>query len=137
MENPGPSCSAENTSQKMFIGTDKISEILNDLDSDVGSCKLSDSDVCEVNSPLSNNSSSEEEEVVQPKSHRGKKRKQRAILKRTNTDFEFGWKEQIQTVQNPAFSGVPGINKNYCITQDSYPWDIFEIFFNPQMFKLI
>ena len=36
MENPGPSYSAENTSQKMLIGTDKISEILNDSDSDVG-----------------------------------------------------------------------------------------------------
>jgi len=33
MENPEPSSSAENTSQKMFIRTDKISEILNDLDS--------------------------------------------------------------------------------------------------------
>jgi hypothetical protein len=30
MENPGPSFSAKNTSKKMFIGTDKISEILND-----------------------------------------------------------------------------------------------------------
>jgi len=40
-------------------------------------------------------------------------------------------------VQKPAFSRVPGINKNYCITQDSSPWDIFEIFFSPEMFKLI
>jgi hypothetical protein len=31
MKYPGLSSSAENTSQKMFIGTDKISEILNDL----------------------------------------------------------------------------------------------------------
>jgi hypothetical protein len=55
MENPGTSCSAENTSQKMFIGTDKISEILNDSDSDVGTrSELSDSDMCEVNSPISN-----------------------------------------------------------------------------------
>jgi hypothetical protein len=138
MENPGPCCSAENTSQKTFIKTDKMSEILNDLDSDVGSCsELSDGDMCEVNSPLSNNSSSEEEEVVQPEPDSGRKRKQRAIPKCTNTDFEFGWKEQIQTVQKPAFSGVPGINKNYCITQDSYPWDIFEIFFSAEMLKLI
>jgi 2C-methyl-D-erythritol 2,4-cyclodiphosphate synthase len=35
MENPGPSYSAESTSQKMFIGTDKISEILINSDSDV------------------------------------------------------------------------------------------------------
>jgi hypothetical protein len=34
MENPGPSSIAENTSQKMFIGTGKISEIVNYLDSD-------------------------------------------------------------------------------------------------------
>jgi hypothetical protein len=35
----------------MFIGTDKISEIVNDSDSDVGSCsEFSDSDMCEVNS---------------------------------------------------------------------------------------
>jgi len=37
MEKPGPSFSSENTSQKMFIGTDKISEIVNDSDSDGGS----------------------------------------------------------------------------------------------------
>jgi len=88
MENPGPSCSAENTSQKMFIETDKISEILNDSDSDVDSCsELSVSDMCEVNSPISN---SEEDEVVQPEPDRGRKRTCRAILKRANTDFEFG-----------------------------------------------
>ena len=138
MENPGPSCSAENTSKKMFIGTDKISEILNDSDSDVGGCsELSDSDMCEVNSPISNSSSSEEEKVVQPEPDRGRKRTCRAIPKRANIDFEFGWKEQIQTFQKPASSGVPGINKNYCITQDSSPWDIFEIFFSPEMFKVI
>ena len=92
MENPGPSCSAENTSKKMFIGTDKISEILNDSDSDVGSCsELSDSDMCEVNSPISSSSSSsEEEEVVQPEPDRGRKRTRRAIQKHTNTDFGFG-----------------------------------------------
>jgi hypothetical protein len=43
------------------------------------------------------------------------------LPKCTNTYFEFGWKEQIQTVQKPAFSGVPGINKNFHITQDSSP----------------
>jgi hypothetical protein len=91
--------------------------------------------MCEVNSPISNSSSSEEEVVVQP--DRGRKRIRRAIPKRANTDFEFGWKEQIQTVQKPAFSGAPGINRNYCITQDSSPWDILEIFFSPEMFKLI
>jgi len=37
MEKPGPSFSSENISQKMFIGTDKISEIVNDSDSDGGS----------------------------------------------------------------------------------------------------
>ena len=33
--------------------------------------------------------------------------------------------------------GGPGINKNFNITQDSSPWDIFEIFFTPEMFKLM
>jgi hypothetical protein len=94
MENPGPSYSAESTSQKMFIGTDKISEILNDSDSDVGSCsELLDSNMCEVNSPISNSSSIEEEEVVQPEPDRGRKRTRRAIPRRANTDFEFGWNE--------------------------------------------
>ena len=76
----------------MFIGTDKISEILNDSDSDVGSCsELSDSDMCEVNSPISSSSSSsEEEEVVQPEPDRGRKRTRRAIQKHANTDFGFG-----------------------------------------------
>jgi hypothetical protein len=40
-------------------------------------------------------------------------------------------------VQTPAFSIVPGINKNFNIIQDSSPWDIFEIFFSPEMFKLM
>ena len=102
METPGPSCSAENTSQKMFIGTDKISEILNDLDSRIGTCsELSDSDMCEVNSPISNSiSSSEDEEVVQPEPDRGRKRTRRPIPKRANSDFEFGWKEQIKRFRN-------------------------------------
>jgi hypothetical protein len=69
------------------------------------------------------------------------KRNCRTLPKRANTDFELGWKEQIQMVQKPAFSSVPGINKNFQITQDSSPWDIFEIFFSPSglknMFKLI
>ena len=71
MEKPGPSFSSENTSQKMFIGTDKINEIVNDMDSDYGSfSELSDSDMCKVNSPFSSN---EEVEVVQPEPDRGRK----------------------------------------------------------------
>jgi hypothetical protein len=35
-------------------------------------------------------------------------------------------------VQKPAFSSVSGINKNFNITGD-----IFEIFFSPEMFKLM
>jgi len=34
MEKPGLSFSSENASQETFIGTDKISEIVNDSDSD-------------------------------------------------------------------------------------------------------
>jgi len=68
MENTGASSIAENTSQKMFIGTGKISEIVNDMDSDGGSfSEISDSDTCKVNSPFCSSSiSSEEEEVVWP-----------------------------------------------------------------------
>ena len=81
----------------MFIGTDKISEIVNDSDSDGGSCsELSDSDTCEVNSPFSSSSSSssssEEEEVVQPEPDRDRKRTRRAFPKHTNSDFELVWK---------------------------------------------
>jgi hypothetical protein len=139
MEKPGPSFISENTSEKRFIGTDKISEILNDSDSDGSFSEISDDDTCKVSSPFGSSSSSEEEEeeVVQPEPDRGTKRKRRTLPKRANTDFELGWTEQIQTVQKPAFSGVPGINKNYQITQDSSPWDIFEIFFSPEMFKLM
>jgi hypothetical protein len=36
MEQPGPSVSSKNTSQKMFIRNDKISEIVNDSDLDGG-----------------------------------------------------------------------------------------------------
>ena len=142
MEKPGPSFSSENTSQKMFIGTDKISEIVNDSDSDSGSfSELSDSNMCKVSSPFggssSNSSEEEKEEVVQPEPDRGTKRKRRTLPKSANTDFELGCKEKIQAVQKPAFSGVPGINKNFQITQDSSPLDIFEMFFSPEMFKHI
>ena len=71
MEEPGPSISSENTSQKMFIGTDKISEIVNDSDSGGGSFSELDSDMCKVNSPFSSN---EEEEDVQPEPDRDRKR---------------------------------------------------------------
>jgi len=136
MEKPGPSFNSENTSQNWFIRTDKVSEIVNDSDSDGGSfSELSDSDTCKVNLPFI--SSSKEEEVVQPEPDRGTKRISRALHKCANTDFELGWKEQIQMVQTPAFSGVPGINKNFQKSEDSCPWDIFEILFSPEMFKLI
>jgi hypothetical protein len=60
MENPRPSSSSEYISQK-FIGTDKISEILNASDSDDGSfSELSDSDTCKVNSPFSSRSKEDE-----------------------------------------------------------------------------
>ena len=120
----------------MFIGTDKISEAVNDLDSDGGSfSELSDSNTHKVNSPFS--SSSEEEEIFQPEPDRGTKRICRALPKRANTYFELGWREQIHMVQKPAFSRVPGTNKNFHVTQDSSPWDILEIFFSPEMSKLI
>jgi len=94
--------------------------------------------MCRVNTHFSSSSNStEEEEVVQPEPDRGRKRTHRALPKRTNTDFELGWKEQNQSIQKRAFSGVPGINKNFHITQDSSPWDIFEIFFSSRLFRLI
>ena len=127
-----PDRGSEHSSQKMFIRTNKINEIMNDSDSDGGIfCEISDSDMCKVLSPFSSSSSSEEEEVVQPEPCRGRKRTCRALPKRANTNFELGWKEQIQSVQKPVFSGVQGINKNFYITQDSSPWDIFKIFFSP------
>jgi len=51
MENPRPNSSAENTSQKMLIRTDKVSETMNNSDSDGGSfSELSDSNTCKINS---------------------------------------------------------------------------------------
>jgi len=101
MEKPGLSVSSENTSQKMLIGNDTISETVNDSDSDGGNfSELSDSDTCKVHSSFSSSSSSsEEEEIVQPEPDRGRKKTRRALPKRTDTDFELGWIEQIQMVQ--------------------------------------
>jgi hypothetical protein len=79
----------------------------------------------------------EEEETFQSEPDGGRTRTRSVIPKRANTDFELGWTEQTQMVQNPAFSRVPGINKDSHITQDSSPWNVFEIFFSPEMFKLI
>ena len=85
----------------MFIGNDAINETVNGLDSDGGNfSEISDSDTCKVNSPFSSSSSSsEEEETVQPEPDRGRKKTRTALPKRADTDFELGWKEQIQTVQ--------------------------------------
>jgi hypothetical protein len=115
MANPGPSSISENSSQKKFIRTDKISEIVNDSDSDGGSfSKLSNSETYEANSPFSSSSSEEaEKEIVQHKPDRGRKTTRRAIPKRANTDLELVWIEKILKIQKPAFSGVSGINKNY------------------------
>jgi hypothetical protein len=71
---------------------------------------------------------------LQPEPDRGRKRTRRAIPKCTNTDLELGCIEKIRKIQKPAFSGVPGINKNYQITQDSSPLDIFEIFISTDLF---
>jgi len=100
MEKPGLSVSSENTSQTMFVRSDTISEIVNDSDSDGGNfSELSDSDTGKIRSPFSSSSSSEDEEIVQPEPDRGRKKTRRALPKRADTDFELGWKEQIQMVQ--------------------------------------
>jgi len=96
-EKPGLSVTSENTSQKMFIGNNTISETVNDSDSDGGNfSELSDSDTRKVHSPFS---SSEDEEIVQPEPDRDRKKTRRALPKRADRDFELGWKEQIQMVQ--------------------------------------
>jgi hypothetical protein len=74
---------------------------------------------------------------VQPKPGRGRKRTCGVIPNHIYTDYELGWKEQSRKIQKPVFSGVPRNNKNFHITQDSSPWDIYAIFFSPEMFKLI
>jgi hypothetical protein len=77
--------------------------------------------MCKVNAPFSSSSSSsnKEDDVVQPEPDRCKKTR-RSLSKHANRYFEIKWKEQIQTVQKPAFSGVPDVNKNFHITQGSY-----------------
>jgi hypothetical protein len=118
MDVPGMSVGSNNTSEKVFIGNDKISELVNDSGSNGGNfSEHSDSDTCEINLPFSSSSSSssEEEEVTQPEPGRGRKRTRRTLPKRKDTDFELGWKVQIQMVQKPAFSGVPGINKKFSL----------------------
>ena len=68
--------------------------------------ELSDSDTCGVNSPFCCNSSSKEEEVIQAEPDRRRNRTRWTLPKHANTYSELGWKEQIQTVQKPAFSGI-------------------------------
>ena len=85
----------------MFIENDRISEIVNDLDSDGGNfSELSDSDTSKVHSPFSSSSSSSsEDKIVQPEPDRGKEKARRALPKWADIDFELEWKEQIQMVQ--------------------------------------
>jgi hypothetical protein len=104
MENPGPSSSAENNSQKMFIGTDKISEIVKDSDLDGGSfIELSDSNMCKRNSPFS--SSSSEEEAVQPEPDRGRKGTCRAF---PNAPVDFDGKNKFRWFKNLHFLEYQG-----------------------------
>jgi hypothetical protein len=71
--------------------SDKISEIVNDSDSDGGNfSEISDSGTSKVVSPFCSSSSSEREEVVQPEPDRGRKRTRRALPKHADTDFELG-----------------------------------------------
>jgi hypothetical protein len=129
----------------VFIGNDTITETVNDSDSDGGNfSEISHSDTCKVLPPFnssrsscSSSSSSHEEEGFKPEPDRGRKRKRRAPPNRADADFELGWKEKIQKVQKPAFSGVPGINKNFNINQNSSLMDVFQIFFSTEVFKLI
>jgi len=77
VEKPRLSVSSENTSQKMFIGNNTISEIVNNSDSDGGNfSELSYSDTCKVHSPFSSSSSSssKDKEIVQPELDRGRKK---------------------------------------------------------------
>jgi hypothetical protein len=88
MEKPGQSVSSENTSQKMFIGSDKVSEIVNYSDSDGGKfSELTDSNTCKINSCFS---SSEEEEVDQPQPDRDRRKTRKALPKCADIDFELG-----------------------------------------------
>ena len=78
------------------------SKIVDDSESDGGNfSELSDSDTCKVNSPfnISSGSSSDEEEIVQPEPDRGRKKRCRTLPTQADTNFELGWKEQIQMVQ--------------------------------------
>jgi hypothetical protein len=102
VKNPGLSVSSENTSQKIFIGNDTISEIVNDLDSGGGNfSEFSDGDTFKVHSPFSSSSSSssEEEEIVQAEPDRGRKKTHRALPEWADTNFELLWKEEIQMIQ--------------------------------------
>lgn len=70
--------------------------------------------MCEINLPYSSRSEEKEgEEIVQLELDRGRKKTCRAIPKHASTDFELQWKEHIQRIEKPAFSIVPGINKNF------------------------
>jgi hypothetical protein len=60
MDVPLTSVRSNNISQKVFIGNDKISELVNDSDSNGGSFSEHSVDMCEINSPFSRSSSSEE-----------------------------------------------------------------------------
>jgi hypothetical protein len=54
-------------------------------------------------------------EIVQPEPDRGGKKTCKAFPECANTNFELGWKEQIQMVHKSEFFRVPGINKHFHI----------------------
>jgi hypothetical protein len=56
---------------------------------------------------------------------------------RQATDSDLRWRENTATVNRPAFSGLPGLNPNIDISEDSSPLDFFRCFFDNEILTVI
>jgi len=48
----------------------------------------------------------------------------------------MGWSNKIETVERPTFSCLPGTH-NFFTTEDRSPIQVFIIFFNNEIFRII
>jgi hypothetical protein len=105
-----------------------IAELVNDSDSD--EYEIEENQIIE--DPVSN-SSEEGETISEPPT--GQKRKRRAS--RQAADSDLGWKENTAAVNRPAFCGLPELNPNLDISEDSSPLDFFRLFFDNEILAVI
>jgi hypothetical protein len=113
-----------------YLSRQTVSEIINDSDSEECTEILVIKNFSQHLCFSDSSTSSSEEEISLPlEPRRGCKGTLRAELKQTSSDFELEWSEEIESIDIPAFSGLPQTNEIFSIMEDSSPIQNFQKLF--------